>query len=247
VDERGLLDQEVCLKIIKSLKAQIVLPVYLYGQWFQIDLDILKNTFVVEDACQAHGVFKDIQGKAAAFSFYPSKNLGAGGDAGAIVTNDWDLNLFCKRYISYGDDPGTKYTHKIIGNNLRMDEIQACILYEKLQLGYLQKDQEIRKKLATHYRDLGLQSFTQLDNNSYHLYPILDNCRDMKHYSLKFQGIETGYHYPNTLSEVCPGVTKFLKGDWAKAISRQVLTLPIGPHLSEVDVAQVSKVFHEVV
>lgn len=224
VNKNGLLNQDNCLDIIKSLPILAVIPVYLYGQWFEINPKILAQTVVIEDACQAHGVVKKVQGKAACFSFYPSKNLGAAGDAGAIVMDDEEIRSYCEKYINYGDAPGQKYSHEIQGNNLRMDEIQAAVLIEKLK--GLKEFNTSRARIAVEYMKAGIDSFVNLENNSFHLYPILVKDRDSVMQTLKKKGIETGNHYPYILSDICRGDAQFLKDDYSGEISSKILTLP---------------------
>lgn len=241
VNEKGLLDQENCLEIIHKVGGvPAVMPVYLYGQWFEIDPEILDLAYVVEDACQAHGVVKKVQGQAAAFSFYPSKNLGAAGDAGAIVTNDEKIKSYCEKYINYGDKPGQKYTHEISGNNLRMDELQALILSKKIELGLFDFDRTMRQGLSKMYRER-VKTFVQSENNSYHLFPILSENRDALRSKLKDNLIETGNHYPYTLSQVCLGNTQYIsKNDHSEKIANHVVTLPIGSHLLPEHIRQVT-------
>lgn len=227
----GLMDQDHCIELLDSYghHVSVVMPVHLYGQMMEIRQEILESAIVVEDACQAHGVFTRLQGIAAAFSFYPSKNLGAAGDAGAVVCNLPGLKLSIEAYINYGDAPGEKYVHDTIGNNLRMDEIQAAVLLMKLDQKFLDVDLSIRECAAVAYRELGVPSIATNKPTSWHLYPIL--VEDPPEFQKKFAevGIQTGMHYPYTLSQLHK---QPLECTNSKLISEHVLTLPIGPHIS---------------
>lgn len=234
VDKRGLINQEIAYKIIKSQGQGLVgmLVVHLYGQQVKIEPEILKKVPVIEDACQAHGI-KQTQGLASCFSFYPAKNLGACGDAGAICTNNAELSEYSFAYSNYGDYKGQKYKHNFPSSNMRMDEIQAFILLDKLK--HLDKWNSKRKWNAFKYFDSGLETFTE--DSFYHQYPILVDNRD----KIKIKEFEIGSHYPYTLPEIVPSTNYWLKDDYSHKIAKSVLTIPIGPHLTEDEVQLISR------
>ena len=230
MDNRGLIRQDILWNIINSQDCLAAVVVHLYGQVVKIESEILKKVEIIEDAAQAHGI-KEIQGLASCFSFYPAKNLGAAGDAGAICTNSSSLEEFAYRYTNYGDYIGEKYKHKISGSNMRMDEVQASILLHRLR--FLDIHNEQRARNAYLYRQAGIESFTTY--SFYHQYPIILPGRP------KFEEFETGNHYPYTLPPLVQGLQYYIKNDKAKYLAENVVTLPIGPHLTEEDIQLISR------
>lgn len=237
VDEHGLLDVGRAMEMIDTRAIEFVLPVHLYGQIMDEDDLCGLSTIcqVVEDACQAAGQYHDCVGEAAAFSFYPSKNLGAFGEAGAVVTNIDELADSIEAYVNYGDFQGFKYQHDIVGTNGRMDEIQAAVLLKNLE--YLDFNIKARRKVAEIYRTAGI--FSLLDEqrllNAYHLYPVLVEEQELtRRRLLNKQMMETGNHYPYTLPQVIDKVS----GQYpvAEHIAKHVITLPIGQHVNASDV-----------
>ena len=141
-----------------SDKTKAIIPVHLYGHPVEMDpiMEIAErhNLSVIEDACQAHGAeYKNVKvggiGHVGCFSFYPTKNLGAYGDAGMIVTNNEELANKLRKMRNYGQSK--KYYHDFVGVNSRLDEMQAAILRTKLR--YLDEWNEKRRKLAKLYDD----------------------------------------------------------------------------------------------
>ncbi len=188
-------------------KTRAIMPVHLYGQTVEMDplLQIAKKhgLKVVEDACQAHGAeYKGRRagsmGDAATFSFYPGKNLGAYGDAGAVVTNQADLADWIRRKRNHGR--ATKYTHDFIGRNSRMDGIQGAILNVKLP--HLDAWNADRRAIAARYDELlaplGIRRVATQDGclPVFHLYVVRVADRVRKLEALKAAGIEAGIHYP---------------------------------------------------
>jgi len=189
-------------------RVKAIVPVHLYGQPANMS-DIMQvarrhHLYVVEDCAQAHLASFDGRlvsgfGDIATFSFYPGKNLGAYGDAGAIVTDNDDLATWMHKYANHGRM--AKYNHEFEGVNSRMDNLQAAILLAKL--GHLPQWTEQRRRAADRYRELlagigGIQ-VPHVDARAkhvYHLFVILAEHRDalMKH--LKEAGVSTGIHYP---------------------------------------------------
>jgi dTDP-4-amino-4,6-dideoxygalactose transaminase len=238
-------------KITKKTKA--IMPVHLYGQACEMAeiMEIAKNhnLFVVEDNAQAHlssfkgrltGSFGDINGT----SFYPGKNLGALGDAGAITTNNEELANRIKRLRNYGSE--VKYYNEEIGYNNRLDEMQAAFLRVKLK--YLQDWTQQRKEIANWYNEVLKDKNWILPqvhpdaDHVYHLYVIRTSNRDQVAEELNQMGIQTMIHYP-----VPPHLQKayknlgYKKGDFpiAEEIANTCLSLPIWPGMKKSDLEKV--------
>jgi dTDP-4-amino-4,6-dideoxygalactose transaminase len=232
-----------------------IVPVHLYGQPADMDsiLDLANQyrLMVVEDACQAHGAeyfsrqancWKKAgsMGRMAAFSFYPGKNLGACGEAGAVTTNDAKLAAHIKMLRDHGQ--AKKYYHDVEGYNGRLDAMQAGFLTVKL--AHLAEWNEQRRERAKTYKDL----FTAVDlpltfpgepswaRGNYHLYVIRVECREdlMKH--LADAKIGTGIHYPIPLHrQHAYAHLGYAEGDFpvAEKVAGQILSLPMYPQLEE--------------
>jgi dTDP-4-amino-4,6-dideoxygalactose transaminase len=234
-------------------RTKAIVPVHLYGQPADMDaiLEIAKrhNLRVVEDAAQAHGAeYKDRPigtiGDMACFSFYPGKNLGAYGDAGAIVTNDDDLALKARMFANHGRID--KYDHEIEGVNSRLDGLQAAILEVKLR--HLPTWTEGRRRnahLYNHYlKDSGVVTPFEIKNVKavYHLYVVRapGGKRDELQGHLKSHGISTGIHYPIALPNLLAyGYLGHAVADFAEAsnASREILSLPMFAELEEAQIA----------
>lgn len=234
-------------------RARAILPVHLYGQCADMDqllaLAQQHRLLVVEDACQAHGAtYKGRKagtlGQAGCFSFYPSKNLGACGDAGAITTNDEELAKRIYLLRNYGQT--RKYQHDVPGYNSRLDELQAAILRVKLR--HLDDWNEHRRQIAGLYRD-GLRSDlvtvpteTAWGEHVYHLFVIRSPHRDLLQRHLHDHGVETQIHYPKPvhLQEAC---AKISNRRWhlpeTEKIASEVLSLPMYPEMSKEQVQTV--------
>ncbi len=197
---------------IKEIKKAItdrtraIVPVHLYGQPADMNpiLEIAKkyNLLVIEDAAQAHGAkYKNrnigTMSDCACFSFFPGKNLGAYGDGGAIVTNNFELADKARMFANHGRKE--KYNHEFEGINSRLDGLQAAILDVKLK--HLEKWIERRRAVAKMY-DESLSGFVNTPNvlsyvrHAYHLYVVCVNNRDKVRDQLSAKGIDTGIHYP---------------------------------------------------
>lgn len=241
-------------------RTRAIMPVHLYGQ--PVDMDSIMEVArrhglkVIEDAAQAHGArYKGGRcgslGDAAGFSFYPGKNLGALGDGGAVMTNDADLAARVRRIANYGSE--RKYDHAEPGVNSRLDELQAAFLRVKLRrLGGWNAR---RGEIATIYRD-GLDGFPDLmlptvpmwAEPSWHLFVIRHPDRDALAGHLEKRGIGTLIHYP-----VPPHLSgAYRNGGWAAAnlarterLAGEILSLPIGPHLSKPDARRVLEALRE--
>lgn len=192
-------------KITNRTKA--IVAVHLYGQ--SADMDEINDIaekyglIVIEDAAQAHGaIYKGKRvgslGNAAGFSFYPGKNLGAMGDAGAVTTNDKVIADKVRALANYGSD--YKYHHIYAGSNSRLDEIQAAILYVKLQ--NLDKWNTYRQEVAEQYLEgihnekIILPSVREDGNHVWHIFAVRTRDRNAFAEYLKEHGIETNVHYP---------------------------------------------------
>lgn len=252
------------LEIDDSLIEQHITPrtkaiciVHLYGRNAMTDkiAELCKkyNLKLVEDNAQAHGCRWNGQrtgsiGDAAGHSFYPGKNLGALGDAGAVTTNDPDLAAAIRALANYGSQK--KYVFKYTGRNSRLDEIQAAILDVKLK--YLDEDIAKRQEVAAYYYDYISNPLIELPerldnaNNVYHLFPILikNGKRDALHDYLAEKGIDTVIHYP-----IAPHKQEcYAKEPWnvpqlslpiTEMLADCELSLPISPCLTQEQVEYV--------
>ena len=229
-------------------KTKAILAVHLYGQLAEMDqineIAVQNNLLVVEDAAQAHGAILDFRkagnlSNAAAFSFYPGKNLGALGDGGAVTTNDAELAKTIQSLRNYGSE--AKYQNEFIGVNSRLDEIQAAFLNVKLP--HLDAENNIRRAIAKRYlteikNDKIVLPFLNLtDNHVFHLFVIRTKNREELQQYLLDKGIQTMIHYP-----IPPHKQKAFS-NWnhlsfpiTEKIHKEVLSLPISPVLTNDEV-----------
>lgn len=235
-------------------KTKAVIAVHLYGQPCNMD-DICAvagqhGLKVIEDCAQAHGA--EIEGRrvgaigdAGTFSFYPGKNLGAYGDAGAITTNDATLAEQCRMLANHGRIE--KYDHRIEGRNSRLDGIQAAVL--RVKLGHLDKWIDRRNAVARLYnREMaglpGLVLPTPIPGtrHAFHLYVVRTERRDGLASHLKALDIQTGVHYPIALPKLAAYryLDQAKEPMFANQADTQLLSLPIGEHLSDAEVATVA-------
>ena len=231
-----------------------VIPVHLYGQMADMDpiLEIAArhDLIVIEDACQAHGAEyfsakedrwrkAGSMGRAAAFSFYPGKNLGACGEAGAVITDDEQLAQRCQMLRDHGQS--TKYFHDVEGYNGRLDAIQAALLRVKLR--HLSEWNERRRQAARRYDEMladaeptiSLPRVSSSSRPVYHLYVVRVADRDALGKQLATAGIGTGIHYPIPLHLTrAYQYLGFKRGDFpvAEEAAAHVLSLPMFPELS---------------
>ena len=236
-------------------KTSAIVPVHLYGRLAPMD-ELLaiadkNNLFLLEDAAQAHGArYKGKRagslGKAAGFSFYPAKNLGAWGDGGAVTTNDSELSAKLSKIRNYGQEK--KYFHDTLGWNSRLDSLQAIVLSEKLKL--LDQWNENRRTIADwYYQRLKNSEFClyyeQPDNEAvHHLFVITHKNRNSIQEKLQFQGIPTGIHYPGPIHQhKCFSGHSFAQVGFphSERQSNELLSLPIHPNLTESEVDEVSE------
>ena len=222
-------------------KTKAIMPVHLYGQPCDMDpiMEIAKkhNLYVVEDCAQAHGATYKGQkigsfGNASGFSFYPGKNLGALGDAGATVTNDKEIADKVRAFGNYGSD--YKYHHILKGNNSRLDEMQAAFLSAKLP--HLERMNEERRRIANKYLEgiknpeVILPYVIEDVVPVWHIFGIRCNRRDELETYLKEKGVGTNKHYPIPMHlQECYKDLGFKKGDFpiAEEISATELSLPM--------------------
>ena len=226
-------------------KTKAILPVHLYGQLCEMEMinSIAKkhNLLVVEDAAQAHGAMcNGIKagnfGNAAGFSFYPGKNLGALGDAGAITTNDDALAEVLFSMRNYGSK--VKYENEIIGVNSRLDELQAAFL--NIKLGHLDAENESRRTIAKRYLSeikndkIVLPLWDESKIHVFHLFVIRTTDRLVLQNYLKESGIETMIHYP-----IPPHKQKALSSlnhlifPITEKIHNEVLSIPLNSTLTD--------------
>lgn len=238
-----------------TAKTKVILPVHLYGQLAAMPeiMQIAKqyNLLVLEDSAQSHGA--QLQGKkagnwgdASGFSFYPGKNLGALGDAGAVTTNDAELATMLKALRNYGSHE--KYKNLVPGVNSRLDEIQAAMLAVKLK--YLDQETQHRRYIASLYLngiknpliqlplgDVNAESYMQ---HVWHLFVIRTNQRDALQKYLLDHGVQTLIHYP------IPPHKQQAYTEWnslcypiSEQIHCEVLSLPISPVMCDEEVKSV--------
>lgn len=236
-----------------TARTRAIIPVHLYGQPADMDpiLEIARRRqlVVIEDACQAHGArYKGKRvgslGSAAAFSFYPSKNLGACGDGGIVTTNDEDIAKSLRMLRNYGQEK--KYHHVTRGYNRRLDNLQAALLRVKLR--QLDAWNEARRECAESYRLLLSAAVVTPVVADYaepvwHLYVVqVDDREEMQKY-LDERGIGTGIHYPIPI-HLQPAYRDlgYLRGDFpiAEQTAENILSLPMYAELPKTAVAQVA-------
>ena len=235
-------------------KTKAILPVHLYGQAVNMEaiMDIAErhNLFIIEDNAQAHGATWNGRrtgsfGHANATSFYPGKNLGALGDAGAVTTNDEEIARQIRMLRNYGSE--VKYYNEIIGYNKRLDELQAAFL--RVKLPHLMDWTAQRQTIAAHYiaglkgvGDLILPKLQPLATHVYHLFVIRTQHRDALAAHLTGAGIGTLIHYPVPphLQE-CYKSLGYQKGDFpiAEELADTILSLPIWPGMTRAETSLV--------
>ena len=240
--------------IVKNLtqKTKAILAVHLYGQLCDMDTisEIAKenNLLVIEDAAQAHGAISNANkkagnlGDAAGFSFYPGKNLGALGDAGAVTTNDAELAKIIMSIRNYGSHK--KYVNDIIGQNSRLDELQAAFLNVKLP--NLDAENNARRAVATYYLEkiknpkIELPNYDQSLNHVFHLFVIRTENRDALQKYLAENGIETMIHYPIAPhNQQALSHFNHLSFPITEKIHNQVISLPISSVISELELEHI--------
>jgi dTDP-4-amino-4,6-dideoxygalactose transaminase len=240
-------------------KTKAIIPVHLYGQPAKMDeiTELAKkyNLFVIEDACQAHG--SQIRGKKTGlfgdfgcFSFYPTKNLGACGDGGVVVTQDEKFREKLLFLRNYGQKK--KYFHDWFGTNTRMDELQAAIL--RVKLNYLDEWNNSRRKIAKQYYDQINSPYVscpvEMDgyHHVYHLYVIKTSHRDQLRRWLAKKDIQTQIHYPRPVHLQKCFLREFQNALYfpvTESISKKILSLPMYPEMSNDQVEYIVKSINE--
>ncbi|HTR80576.1 MAG TPA: DegT/DnrJ/EryC1/StrS family aminotransferase [Bacteroidota bacterium] len=254
VDEKNYTMDYRDLEKKVSSRTKAIIPVHLYGQ--SADLDAIRSIAgkrgitVIEDAAQAHGT--EYRGKRigslspmTCFSFYPSKNLGAFGDGGAVTTNDETLAHRLRMLRNYGQE--RRYYHAIKGTNSRLDEIQAAVLSVKLR--YLEAWNERRQAIAREYNRLitnpAVSKPVEMEygRHNYHLFVVRTKDRSAMQARLASAGIETIIHYPIPvhLQESYLDLGYKL-GDFpvAEEVSNEIFSLPIFPELRDDEVSYIA-------
>ena len=243
--DTALIDPDAVAAAVTGQTAAI-LPVHLYGQTVAMSslqsLAAAKGLMLIEDACQAHGARRENRragslGDAAAFSFYPSKNLGALGDAGCVTTNDRALAERLRMLRDHGSRE--RYVHELLGRTDRMDGIQAAVLGVKLT--HLDEWNSRRRDLAAHYlRELsavdGVRCLKEQDGGEhvFHLFVVRVAERDRIRQALYDIGVGTGVHYPLPLHiQPCCAHLGYSEGEFpvAEKLASEILSLPMFPEL----------------
>jgi len=250
------------LKRSLTARTKAIIPIHLFGQPADMDpiLEFARahGLFVIEDAAQAHGAeYKGrksgTMGNAGCFSFYPGKNLGAFGEAGAVVTNDAELRKKIQVLRDHGQ--ARKYHHTLVGWNCRMDGIQAAVLSIKLR--HLERGNLLRREHALQYN----QAFAGIDDvatpfeanyarHVYHVYAIRVQERDEVWRCLEEKGIGCAVHYPIPihLQEACRSLG-YAAGAFpvAENLAEEFLSLPMFPELTEEQIEYVARCVSETV
>lgn len=257
VGERSFNIDTALIESAITSRTKVIIPVHLYGHPADmspiVGIAEKYGILILEDAAQAHGARYHSKrvgclGHAAAFSFYPGKNLGALGDAGAITTNDSKLAAKVRSLANYGAT--NKYQHVDFGGNSRMDEIQAAFL--SVKLGFLDADNDRRRVIADKYaaglpKINGLILPTEILGNEavWHLYVIRHPNREAISRKLSQSGIGTLIHYPIPphLQPACSSIG-YTRGTFpiSEKIAGDVLSLPMGPTLSDEEVDEIIQV-----
>lgn len=235
-------------------KTKAIIPVHLYGQACNIEeiKRICKkhNLLLIEDTAQAHftsfkGKYAGTFGDAACFSFYPSKNLGALGDGGAIVTNDDSLAKKIRIYTNHGSPE--KYVHVIEGVNSRLDAIQAAFL--KIKLDHIEKWNSMRyeagllyNKYLANCNHIEVPKIREFSSHIFHLYVIKCKQRKELQEHLQKNAIQSGIHYPTALPFLdCYSSLAYSENDFPISFKTQseILSLPMFPHITKEEIKYV--------
>jgi dTDP-4-amino-4,6-dideoxygalactose transaminase len=237
-----------------TTKTTAIVPVHLYGRLAPMD-DLLflaekHGLVILEDAAQAHGAYYKgrkvgSMGTASGFSFYPAKNLGAWGDAGAMVSSDSNLVERVRKVRNYGQEK--KYIHDTLGWNSRLDSIQAIVLSEKLKL--IDQWNANRRIVASWYyerlKDSNISTYEDSAANEpvHHLFVITHGKRDLIQGKLNAANIPSGIHYPVPIHKhKCFAGQSFVSNasfPHSERQGRELLSLPMHPNLAESDVEQI--------
>jgi dTDP-4-amino-4,6-dideoxygalactose transaminase len=256
VDEDTALMDPAALERAITPRTKLIIPVHLYGQMADMPAIMriadARGIPVIEDCAQAHGATTDASkagqfGIAATFSFYPGKNLGAYGEAGAVVTDDASIASFSRMFREHGSL--TKYEHKIVARNDRMDGLQGAVLAAKLP--HLDAWNAKRREWAGRYRELFKDDarIKIIGERAgaigvYHLFVVRIANRDAVLKKLHDAGVGAGVHYPVPLHlQECYKDLGHKPGDFpvTERLSREILSLPLYPELTEAQVRYVTE------
>ena len=240
-----------------ALNTKAIIPVHLYGQPADmgeiIEIADENNLVVIEDCAQAHGAeYKKARvpvSSIGCFSFFPGKNLGAFGDAGAVVTDDEEIAEKILLLRDHGRAKGKKYEHSAVGYNARLDTLQAAVLRAKLK--HLDEWNEKRRVHAEHYRNIlrnaAVPEEADYAKHVYHQFVVgVKNRGQMQNY-LRQNGISTGIHYPIPLHQQLAyskihGAEKY---PVTEKLSKDILSLPIYPELTEKQINYIGEKVNE--
>ncbi|MCK5808905.1 DegT/DnrJ/EryC1/StrS family aminotransferase [bacterium] len=260
IDKNGVMDGEKLTELLKTTDKRIgaVIPVHLHGVMAEMRritaICLASNIPVIEDAAQAHGAMREgvAPGELslfATYSFYPGKNLGAFGDAGAVVSTSESGVEQIKALRNHGRYD-KKYEHERIGYNMRMDAVQAAVLRVKIK--YFPRWQREREEIANKYYDYfnesGIINHLPVKDvnirSAWHLFTILHKRRDELQKALKKRGIQTGIHYPIPLhlQKACESLG-YKEGDFpvAEQFAQQTLSIPFWPGMSDEHISTVAE------
>ena len=251
VNEFGLIDEKLLKNIFGSVDA--IIPVHMHGMMCNMPIIMEwakeNSVAVIEDCSQSHlaeidGIKAGNWGDIGIFSLYPTKNLGAIGDAGVIVTNDEELSISIFSLANYGSSKDNKYEHLSFGLNNRLDEIQAAVL--NVNLRYLREWNNRRQQIADlYYTGIKNPNISilqpQSKSNVSHHFCILIEDRDAIKIKLKSKNIDTDIHYPFVASNEVESYIGKPMGIYpiASKIARQSLSLPISPWHSDQEIREV--------
>jgi dTDP-3-amino-3,4,6-trideoxy-alpha-D-glucose transaminase len=241
-----------------SPATKAVIPVHLYGHPAEMDaiLAVARRAglFVIEDCAQAHGALYKGQpigtlGDLGCFSFYPTKNLGALGDGGALIGSDRGLIENARMQREYGWTPNARYVSNVPGMNSRLDELQAAILRVRLQ--HLTEENEMRRRLAARYAELLVgQAHLPIElpgnRHVYHLYVLRTAHRDLVRERMTALGVGTAIHYPVPIHRQPAYQNGNLVAHdlhMTEQIAGEILSLPLNPYLSDEQIGRVADAF----
>jgi len=258
VNELGLMNLDILES--KSMEFKCVIPVHMHGA--MVDMKRLaswakeRQIFLIEDASQSHmanigGLKAGQASDIGVFSLYPTKNLGALGDAGVMVTDSSDLALKIRSISNYGASPADKYFHETFGVNSRLDSIQAAVLSVNLEnlAAWTNRRKEIAILYISNIREnSNLRILNKAPESSvWHHFPMVSNVRDQFLIHLKSNGISTEIHYPRTASEEFYEITGLLKVEFPQAelLAKEIFSIPISPWHTNDQILQVCNVLNE--
>lgn len=256
LEDSWLIDSRLLEQSITE-KTKVIVPVHLYGQMPRMDeirtIADNRKCYIIEDASQAHGARwrgmpPGYWGDLATYSFFPGKNLGAFGDAGAVTAKNEKLLEYCSAFGKHGGN--RKYVHNFVGTNSRLDALQAAVLRVKLK--YLNQWNERRRLIAATYQEelrdlkgLRLPKVATEATSVYHLYVVLVDDRDAFQAYLNQHGIETGVHYPAAIHQL-PAFRdySFSRQSFpvAERLAKHGVSLPMCPFLKQEEIGQVCDV-----